>query len=98
MRRFEDIKEKFKIALEDNGFIHHVRGSAIDDTLNAEVLYVQEQEKIWAEAKRSMQNKLKNIAQAAIGASIRRQRAIAVASKIQFGQYNPIIACVGKGR
>ena len=98
LRMFENIKENFKTVLEDNGFIHHVRGSAIDDTFNAEVLYVQEQEKTWAEAKWSLQNKLQNIATAAIGASIRREYARAVASKIQRGQYNPIIACVGKGR
>ena len=79
--------------LEDNGFIRHVRGSAIDDTFNAEALYIQEQEKTWEEVQQSLQNKLKNIAKVAIGASIRRQRAEAVASKIQQGQYSPIIVC-----
>lgn len=93
LKRFEELKGKFKAVLEDNGFIRHVRGSAIDDTFNAEALSVQEQEKTWEEAKRSIQNKLKNIATAAIGASIRRQRARAVASKIQRGQYSPIISC-----
>ena len=90
LRRLEEIKGDFKAVLEDNGFLRHVRGSAIDDTFNAEALYVQEQEKIWEEAKWSIQNKLKNIAKAAIGASIRRQRARAVASKIRQGQYSPI--------
>ena len=93
LRRFEEIKEHLKAVLESHGFIRHVRGSAIDDTFNAEARYIQEQEKTWEEVQQSLQNKLKNIAKVAIGASIRRQRAETVASKIQQGQYNPIIVC-----
>jgi hypothetical protein len=91
LRRFEEIKENFKDVLKSCGFIRHVRGSAIDDTFNAEAIYIKEQEKTWEEAQQSLQNKLKNIAKAAIGAFIRRQRAKKVASKIQNGQYRPII-------
>ncbi|HIE27131.1 TPA: hypothetical protein EYP66_07585 [Candidatus Poribacteria bacterium] len=80
---------------------HYVFGTAISDVIRGAMRseafrYKHAEQALFeavAKAKRSLQNKLKNIAKAAIGASIRRQRARKVASKIQQGQYNPIIVC-----
>jgi len=92
LERLEEAKDSFKTILRNQKLISHVRGSSIEDTFDAEAFGILDKTKRWSEMQKSLQNKLRNITRATIGASIRRRLALSVALKIQQGEYRPIIS------